>query len=206
MLTVLRRVVGALLTLAGIALTALGGWFAAQLGGEGTARFTTTPPAGTRVVQLDPEILNRVPSSVQISATTASGNQVWIGRANPSDAAAALTEGTAESVTGVHVRDWRLTTSTVGAGTAPTLGGADLWREQASGDDNVSLTIDQDHAPETVVIQGITADVTSVTAVWQRKTWFVEAVVAAIVGVFLAIAGVLLLLPRRSPTPVEVVA
>lgn len=206
MLTVLRRVVGALLTLAGVVLAALGGWFAAQLGGEGTARFTAAPATGSRVVLLTPDVLNRVPSQVQITATTTAGDTVWIGRANPSDAAATLTQGETVTVTGVHVRDWRLATASVGSGEAPVLGGADLWREQESGKDSVTLTITQEHAPETVVVQGTDGDITSVTAVWQRKTWFVEAVVATIVGVFLAIAGVLLLLPRRTHAPVEVSA
>ena len=40
MVRVVMRVVGALLALAGLALAAVGVWFATQLGGTGTATFT----------------------------------------------------------------------------------------------------------------------------------------------------------------------
>ena len=63
---------------------------------------------------------------------------------------------------------------------------------------SADITITQDHAPETVVIQATKGSISSLTAVWTRKTWFVESVVALIVGVFLAVAGGLLLIPRRA--------
>ena len=45
-MTVVKRLVGALLALAGLALTVVGVWFAMQLGTSGTARFTeSTAPA-----------------------------------------------------------------------------------------------------------------------------------------------------------------
>ncbi len=198
MLIVVKRVIGALMALAGVALTALGAWFATQLGGEGVARFHVTPSSGTSLIVLRPDLLNRVPSPVQISATTTAGGTVWIGRAGPSDASAALGSAKVLDVTGVAVREWTLLTSTTGTSAAKPLGGADLWREQTTAQSSADITITQDHAPETVVIQATKGSISSLTAVWTRKTWFVESVVALIVGVFLAVAGGLLLIPRRE--------
>ena len=43
MVRVVTRLAGVLRALAGLALAAVGVWFAAQLGGTGTATFTTSP-------------------------------------------------------------------------------------------------------------------------------------------------------------------
>ena len=50
MLRTVTRVAGALAALVGLALTVLGVWFAAALGGSGTAEFTARPAAGAPVV------------------------------------------------------------------------------------------------------------------------------------------------------------
>ena len=64
MLLIVRRVVGLLLTLSGVALTVVGTWFATQLGSDGAVRFSTVPSAGSRLVVLEPDLLNRVASPV----------------------------------------------------------------------------------------------------------------------------------------------
>lgn len=197
MLTHLRRALGVLLALAGLGATVLGVWFAAALGGEGTAAFTAAPPAGTTVVTISPEVLNRVPSSVTVSATTSKGGSVWVGRTHPADAVDVVGDSKRLAVTGVEVRDWLLTTTAAGAKTSPELGGADLWREQTSAPETAALVVEQKHAPETVVLQSAKGDIESLTLTWVRKTWFVEAVIAALVGTFLILAGGLLLWPRR---------
>jgi hypothetical protein len=201
MLLIVRRVVGLLLTLSGVALTVVGTWFATQLGSDGAVRFSTVPSAGSRLVVLEPDLLNRVASPVTVTATARGAESVWIGRAAPSDAAAAVGKAKALTATGVTIRPWALLTATEGTAPAKALGQADLWREQTSAPEKVTLTVSQENAPETVVVQSPDADITVLEVSLARKTWFVEAVIGILVGVFLVVAGVLLLWPRRPHLP-----
>ncbi len=203
MLRIVMRVVGALLALAGVALTVLGVWFAVRLGGSGTAEFTARPAPGQPVV-ISPDVLNRVDADVVVTATPSSGGSVWMALANPSDARAVLGEARHAEVTGIAVRDWALTTSTRGSGEAASLGVADLWRLQDDAEGPVSLTVEQADAPETLVVTALDGDIRSVSVRIVDKSWFVEAVVAALVGLFLLVAGIVMLWPhrRRHPAPV----
>ncbi len=200
MLTTVTRVAGALLALAGLALTVVGVWFATHLGGSGTAEFTTRPAAGQPVV-IPPDVLNRVDADVVVTATPASGGSIWMALANPSDARAVLGTAKRVEVTGVSVRDWALETTSRGTGAAPTLGTADLWRQQDDAEGPVTLTVEQADAPETLVVAADGADISSLTLRVVDKTWFVESVVAALVGLFLLVAGVVVLWPRRGHHP-----
>ena len=202
MMTVVKRLVGALLALAGLALTVVGVWFAMQLGTSGTARFTVRP-ATTDPVLIRPDVLNRVDADVVVTATPGAGGTVWMALANPSDATAVLGSARHVDVTGVSVQDWELETAVRGSGAATELGAADLWRQQDEGTGPVSLTVQQDEAPETLVVATEGAPLRSLTFTVVHKTWFVEAVVAALVGLFLLVVGVVLLWPRRHPRPAE---
>ena len=199
-MTVVKRLVGALLALAGLALTVVGVWFAMQLGTSGTARFTVRP-ATTDPVLIRPDVLNRVDADVVVTATPGAGGTVWMALANPSDATAVLGSARHVDITGVSVRDWELETAVRGSGAATELGAADLWRQQDEGTGPVSLTVQQDEAPETLVVATEGAPLRSLTFTVVHKTWFVEAVVAALVGLFLLDVGVVLLWPRRHPRP-----
>lgn len=201
-MTVVKRLVGALLALAGLALTVVGVWFAMQLGTSGTARFTVRP-ATTDPVLIRPDVLNRVDADVVVTATPGAGGTVWMALANPSDATAVLGSARHVDITGVSVRDWELETAVRGSGAATELGAADLWRQQDEGTGPVSLTVQQDEAPETLVVATEGAPLRSLTFTVVHKTWFVEAVVAALVGLFLLVVGVVLLWPRRHPRPAE---
>ena len=201
MLPVVKRLVGALLALAGLALTVVGVWFATQLGSSGTAEFVLRPTTADPVV-IPPQVLNRVDADVVVTATPASGN-VWMALANPSDATAVLGDSRRTEVTGVAVRDWLLTTRASGSG-APSdgLGIADLWRQQDEEKGSVTLTVEQDEAPETLVVAGEGGPLRSLTFSVTDKAWFVESVVAALVGLFVLVVGVLLVWPRRHhPAP-----
>jgi hypothetical protein len=196
MVTIVKRVVGALLALAGLALTVVGVWFAMELGTSGTARFTVSPET-TDPVLIRPDVLNRVDADVVVTATPGDGGTVWMALANPSDATAVLGSARHVDVTGVSVRDWVLETAVRGSGAATELGAADLWRQQDEGTGPVSLTVQQDEAPETLVVATEGAPLRTLTLTVVHKTWFVEAVVAALVGLFLFVVGVVLLWPRR---------
>lgn len=199
MLRTALRVGGALLALVGAAVTVAGVWFATQLGSAGTATFTLRP-ATTAPVVIGPDVLNRVAADVTVTATPGSGGTMWMAVANPSDAAAVLGASRRVEVTGVEVRGWRLTARTTGAEDPPQLGLADLWRRQDAAPGPVTLTVAQDGSPRTLVVASEDAQVESVVLGVTDKRWFVEAVVGALVGLFLVVAGVLLAWPRRRDT------
>src|SRR4051794_22388852 len=125
MVTIVKRVVGVLLALAGLALTVVGVWFATQLGSSGTAELTARP-ATTDPVVLPPDLLNRLDTDVTVTASTTGGTgTVWMAMANPSDAEAVLGSARRVEATGASVRDWTLTTTTRGSGVAGDLAAAD---------------------------------------------------------------------------------
>jgi hypothetical protein len=197
MTTIVKRVVGALLAVLGLGLIVTGAWFATQLGSSGTAQFTARPATSDPVL-IRPDVLNRVDADVVVTATPEPGATVWMALANPSDAAAVLGDARHVAATGVGVRDWVLLTRTVGTGEATELGAADLWRQQDSAEGPVTLTVQQDEAPETLVIATQGGDLETLTFTVVDKTWFVEAVVAVLAGLFLLLAGLALLWPRRA--------
>ena len=199
MTTIVKSVVGALLAVLGLVLTVIGAWFATQLGSSGTAQFIARP-ATTDPVIIRPSVLNRVESDVVVTATPAEGATVWMALANPSDAADVLGDARIVSATGVGVRDWVLLTRTVGSGEPPALGLADLWRQQDSAQGPVTLTVKQAQAPEALVIASEGGTLETVTFTVTDKTWFVEAVVAVLAGLFLVVAGVALAWPSRRST------
>jgi uncharacterized iron-regulated membrane protein len=204
MLTIVKRVVGALLALVGLALTVVGVWFATQLGSSGTAELTARPDTTDPLV-LPPDVLNRLDADVTVTASSKGGTgSVWMALANPSDADAVLGTARHVEVTGASVRDWALTTTTRGSGAAGDPAEADLWRQQDEGQGSATLTVRQSEAPETMVIAADGAPLGSVTYTVVDETWFVEAVVAALVGLFLLVVGVLLLWPRRHRRTADV--
>jgi hypothetical protein len=196
MFPIVTRVVGALLALVGLVLTGVGVWFATQLGGSGTATFTTSPGTGEPVV-LRPDVLNRVDADVTVTATPTGGGRMWMALANPSDATAVLGDAPHLEVTGVSVSGWSLETTHRGSGGPADVTTAELWRNQDDAPGPVTMTVEQAEAPETLVVVPEEGKVATVTMTVTDKTWFVEAVVAALVGVFLLVVGVLLLWPRR---------
>jgi len=205
MATIVKRVVGALLALVGLALTVAGVWLAAELGSSGTAEFTVHPATADPVL-IGPDVLNRVDADVVVTATPTAGGSVWMALANPSDANAVVGDSKHVAVTGVSVRDWTLLTTTTGTGTAPELGAADLWRQQDDAKGPVTLTVEQSGAPETLVVKSQAGQIGSLTLTVVDKSWFVESVIAALIGLFLLVVGVVLVTSRRArhPVPVEV--
>ena len=76
-MTLLRRLVGVLLVLAGGAALALGLWFHNFLGPGGMARFSVEPVGSTPIV-IEPSVLNRTSLPVTISVTPATGSTASI--------------------------------------------------------------------------------------------------------------------------------
>ncbi|MFW5468883.1 hypothetical protein ACOCJ4_02430 [Knoellia sp. CPCC 206435] len=196
--TLAKRVVGALLALAGLVVTVIGLWYAVHLGGSGTATFSA-PATGTNPVLVPQTVLNRVDGPVTVTATPRAGGTVWLAATTPSDAAAVLGSTAHTSVTGVDTRPWELLTRTRGTGATPALSGTDVWRNTETGPGAVSMTIEQANAPEAVLAQATKGELQSVELTWERKSWFVQSVIAALVGLFLLLSGLTLLWSARGP-------
>jgi len=196
--TLAKRVAGGLLALLGVVLTAVGLWYAVHLGGGGTATFSS-PASGTTPVLVPETVLNRVDGDVTVTATPRSGGTVWLAAAAPSDAKAVLGKAAHTTVTGVSTRPWQLETAGTGTGAAPALAGTDVWRNTETGTGAVTMTIEQANAPETVIAQATKGQIERVDVTWERKSWFVQSVIAALVGLFLLLSGLSLLWSTRHP-------
>ena len=186
-----KRAVLAVLTVIGLVLLGLGSWFTFHLGPSGSATFTSTPGKGSIVV-LEPSLLNRVERPTSVTATTRDGSPVFLGRATPSDAEAVVGGAATTTVTGAHVRTWSLVQSQSGAGAAPALAEADVWRESVEGKGRARLQVSQQDAPEAVVVataDGKPADITAVTVTIERRTWFFQALLVTLVGLLATAAG-----------------
>lgn len=194
-----KRVLGALLALVGLALTATGVWFVSHLGTTGTATFTTTVDQDGPVV-LDPTVLNRVDVPVTLRARTDSGKDVWMGMASPADARIALKGGTYTSVTGVEIPDWALSTERHGGENAPDVTSLDVWGDMATGETRTSLVVQQDGSPATVVVAAPETDRVTVEASWPKQTWFYQALVLIVAGALLTLVGIVTTW-QRPPKP-----
>ncbi|KGN42688.1 hypothetical protein [Knoellia aerolata] len=195
--TLAKRVVGALLALLGLVVTVIGLWYAVHLGGSGTATFSSSP-SGTAPVLVPQTVLNRVDGVVTVTATPRRGGTVWLAATTPSDAEAVLGATAHTTVTGVDTRPWELLSTTAGTGAAPALSGTDVWRNTETGTGAVSMTIEQANAPESVIAQATVGQIETIELTWERKSWFVQSVIAALVGLFLLLSGLSLLWSSRG--------
>lgn len=189
MSTLILRVAGSVLTLLGLVGVVIGGWFLATLGTSGTATFTAEP--GQRVVVLDPDVLNRVDSPVEVTAT--SGGTVWAGTARPSDAEALLGDTARVEVTGVDVSGWALTSTTVGDGGAVSAADLDIWQASSSEKASLTTTIDQEDAPQTLVVTAAEGqEIEQLELVVTDDRWSTTAIALLVAGVVVLLVGLAL--------------
>lgn len=194
MSALILRVGGTALALLGLVGIVLGGWFLNALGTSGTATFTGEPEQ--RVVVLAPDVLNRVDSPIRVTAT--GEGAVWAGTARPSDVEALLGEGPRTDVTGVDVSEWALTSTSAGEGDPIEMRGLDIWQSATSEDGSVTMTVEQEDAPQTLVItapegeqvQGLEYQVTD-------DRWSTIAITVLVIGAVVLILGIALVLTPR---------
>jgi hypothetical protein len=189
-----RRLIGAVVALLGLVLTGLGAWFALTLGPSGTARFTAT---ASEPLLIGPSTLNRVPEPVTVSATSPRG-PVFLGVATPQDATDVVGSARHQRavVTQFPARTLELGTAGEAALADPTR--LPIWR--ATGQNR--LVVDQEGAPESVVVYPGSPGPVDVTLTWQRGSWFRQSLVVLIVGlIILAFAGGWLWQQTRAGTP-----
>lgn len=206
MFTILRRLLGVVLTLIGVAALLFGGWFARSLGTDGHATFTTTPQAGLPVV-IDAQTNARTDLPLLITATAQDDVPITVSIASPSDARALLDESRYVRVTGIEVRDgvlsadrqWALLTETLGTGDPITPATADLWRSQETTDGTVEIEGDLEAAPETMILSTPDGEkIDRLTMRWTNPSWFYQALSIVFAGLLIALVG-LALIVRRAP-------
>jgi hypothetical protein len=201
--TILRRLLGVVLILAGLAGLIVGGWFARALGTDGTASFVTTPTAGIPLV-IGPDTNARTDIPLTITATADPDVPVTVSIAPPSDAQSLLADSRHTRVTGVDVREWAVVTTTTGSGDPITPTTADLWRSQTTGDGAAEIVADLENAPETMIIT--TPDgspLTELEMTWVNPAWFYQALSLAFGGLLVLLVGLAVLLRRSSDTTAD---
>lgn len=204
MTTILRRLLGVVLILAGLSALVVGGWFARALGTEGVASFSTTPAPDMPVV-IGPDTNARTDIPLTITASADSAVPVTVSIASPSDADALLGDTRHTRVTGVEVREWALTTSADGAGDPVVPATADLWRSQTTTDGSAQVEADLESAPETMIIT--TPDgspLTDLTMSWTNPAWFYQALALVFGGLLAVLIGLALVAFRARPSTEEV--
>ena len=98
---------------------------------------------------------------------------------------------------------WTPTHAGTGASKAARLPGGDVWQQTSTGTGTARLVVQPSDVPQSVVAtSGNAAALGRVrtTLTWQNRTWFVEALAAAALGLVLA-ALALGFLWRRPSTP-----
>jgi len=191
-----RRIAVALAALVGLALVVLGAWFAFVLGPKGTAAFHATSNAP---LVIGPNVLNRVQAPVTVSANAASG-PVFVGTAVPQDVDELVGQSKHNVVASASFPARTLTIEQIGSGDLADPSASHIWRATGEG----SITVTQDQAPQSVLVyptQGGSVDVDISVA---RNTWFLQSLVALVVGlIVLAFAGGWLWQNWRTPPTTE---
>ena len=201
-----RRVVGAVLAGLGLALTVAGAWATFKLGPSGEAQFRATSRAPGAIV-VGPDVLNSVDVPVRVTASRADGGTVRVTVARTSDALAVVGTSTASTVNRVHYPAGTLDLRASGAGEVTDISNADVWRLSAKGAGSAELVVDQGSGPETAVVtSGDASTLTNVTTTltWANRTWLAQALVAALIGMIIAVAALRdLWCGRPAPLRVE---
>lgn len=187
-MAIAKKLLSLALAIIGLALLVVGLWFAAHLGSGGKATFRLTP-SGTNPLVIEPSLTNRLDQPLTITVRAAAGDSVWTGVGAPSDVEAAIGTTPATRLTQVAVRHWTIVSRSAGTGQPATVKDAEIWRTTSTTPGQVSITVDQRTAPETIVVAGESSALRSVTVTWQHRTWFFQALVVALFGLLLASAS-----------------
>lgn len=183
-----RRVLGAVMAVLGIALAALGAWSAIKLGPSGELHLSATVKA-TGAIVVEPRVLNSLDIPVLVTATRGDGGSVWLAAAPSADAGAVLAKSAVSTVSDVGYPAGALDVRASPGRDLPDIRNADVWRLTAAGSGSTDLVIDQGFGPETVVVtsgDGTALTNVSVSVSWAERSWFFEALAAAVFGAIIA--------------------
>ncbi len=180
-MTIARRIIAALVALAGLALAVGGAWLAVVLGPSGTARFSTT---ATGPLVIGPQVLGRVDVPVTVRASSSDG-PVFIGAAPSHDVSDVVGGARVQQAVTAEFPARSLVLRATGSGDLADPRALDVWRGTGSG----SLDLTVGVAPESVLVVPTTNAPVRVTVELQRGAWFLEAVLALVVGLIVAVAA-----------------
>lgn len=148
---------------------------------------------------LDPDVLNRVDAPVEVSAQGA--GTLRAATARPSDVEALLGDRTRAEVDGVEIGDWALRTSSAGESAPLDVRSLDVWSGMSTGEDSVTVTIEQDEAPQTLVVSAPEgAEIDQVELAVTDGRWGTTALALVLGGVLALLLGAAVLVrsrPRR---------
>jgi hypothetical protein len=177
-----RRLAVAVAALLGLALAVFGAWFAFVLGPKGTAAFHASSNAP---LVLGPNVLNRVNAPVTVSAESASG-PVFVGAAVPQDVDELVGESKHNFVAYASFPARTLTIEQLGSADLADPSESHVWRSTGEG----SISVSQEQAPQAVLVYPTKGGSFDVAVTVARNTWFLQSLVALVVGlIVVAFAG-----------------
>ena len=179
-----------LVAVAGLVLLVLGVWAAVGLGPAGRVEASGSRQTPGIVVVGSP-VLARVDGPVEVSVSRVDGGAVWLGLAQDVDARAAVGSSPYVSVDRVHYPSGAVEAHTAGTGPskAARLSGGDVWQQTGTGTGAARLVVQPSDVPQSVVASSGNAAALGrvrTTLTWHNRTWFLEALAAAAVGLVLA--------------------
>ena len=177
-----RRLAVAVAALLGLALAVFGAWFAFVLGPKGTAAFHASSNAP---LVLGPNVLNRVNAPVTVTAESASG-PVFVGAAVPQDVDELVGKSKHNFVAYASFPARTLTIEQLGSGDLADPSESHVWRSTGEG----SISLAQEQAPQAVLVYPTKGGSFDVAVTVARNTWFLQSLVALVVGlIVVAFAG-----------------
>lgn len=192
-----RRWAAVLAALLGLALTVVGAWFAAVVGPSGTVSFSAT---SSDPVLVPASVLNRVAEPVTVHVDGSGSQPVWMGVGADADAAAVVGSATHQLAVGAAFPESQLQLEGSGTGLLADPRGLDVWAATFGSDKSATTVLEQNAAPQAVLVVPPTGEAASVTVSFSRRAWFYQSLTLLVVGLVVLsfAAGVLIAHRRRA--------
>ncbi|MFN8084177.1 MAG: hypothetical protein U0Q14_08105 [Dermatophilaceae bacterium] len=192
-----KRWAAVLAALLGLALTVVGAWFAAVVGPSGTVSFSAT---SSDPVLVPASVLNRVAEPVTVHVDGSGSQPVWMGVGADADATAVVGSATHQLAVGAAFPDRQLQLEGSGAGLLADPRGLDVWAATFGSDKSATTVLEQNAAPQAVLVVPPTGEAASVTVSFSRRAWFYQSLTLLVVGLVVLsfAAGVLIAHRRRA--------
>lgn len=192
-----KRWAAVLAALLGLALTVVGAWFAAVVGPSGTVSFSAT---SSDPVLVPASVLNRVAEPVTVHVDGSGSQPVWMGVGADADAAAVVGSATHQLAVGTAFPERQLQLEGSGTGLLADPRGLDVWAATFGSDKSATTVLEQNAAPQAVLVVPPTGEAASVTVSFSRRAWFYQSLTLLVVGLVVLsfAAGVLIAHRRRA--------
>ena len=155
-----KRWAAVLAALLGLALTVVGAWFAAVVGPSGTVSFSAT---SSDPVLVPASVLNRVAEPVTVHVDGSGSQPVWMGVGADADAAAVVGSATHQLAVGAAFPESQLQLEGSGTGLLADPRGLDVWAATFGSDKSATTVLEQNAAPQAVLVVPPTGEAASVT-------------------------------------------